>query len=84
MAKSKIVKVNAKIAEEVVGGYKRIEDGVVGSYQKIEDSVVGGFTKMTDYFVAQFLTREGESVEEAKARLQKEQQKREKKHEAGQ
>lgn len=84
MAKSKIVKVNAKIAEEVVVGYKKIEDGVVGSYQKIEDSVVGGFTKMTDYFVDQFLTREGESVEEAKARLQKEQQKREKKHEAGQ
>ena len=39
---------------------------------------------MTDYFVDQFLTCEGDSVEEAKARLQKEQQEREKKHEAGQ
>ena len=34
MAKSKLVKANEKIAEEVVGGYKKIEEGVVGSYKK--------------------------------------------------
>lgn len=60
MAKSKLVKVNEKIAEEVVGGYKKIEDAVVGGYQKIEDA-----------FVNRYLTHDGESVEAAKARLRK-------------
>lgn len=60
MAKSKIVKANKKIEEKVVGGYKKIEDGVVS-----------GFTKMTDKFVDNFLTKEGESVEEAKNVLRK-------------
>lgn len=55
MARSKLVQVNEKIAEGVMGGYKKIEEGVVG-----------GFTKMTDRFVDQFLAREGESVEDAK------------------
>lgn len=66
MAKSKLVKANEKIAEGVVGGYKKIEDGVVG-----------GFSKMTDKFVDNFLTKEGESVEEAKERLAEEQKARE-------
>ena len=65
MAKSKLVKANEKIAENVVGGYKKIENGVVE-----------GFTKMTDKFVDQFLTHEGESVEEAKARLAREEAER--------
>lgn len=76
MAKSKFVKVNQKIAEKVVGGYKKIEDGVVGSYKKIEDGAVGGFTKISDSFVDQFLTKDGESIEEAKARLAEEQRAR--------
>ena len=42
MAKSKLVKANEKIAENVVGGYKKIEEGVVGGYKKIENGVVGG------------------------------------------
>lgn len=73
MAKSKLVKANEKIAEEVVGGYKKIEEGVVGSYKKIENGAVGGFNKIADKFVDQFLTKEGESVEEARIRLEKEQ-----------
>lgn len=73
---SKLVEVNEKIADAVVGGYKKIEGGVVGGYKKIEEGVVGGFNKMTDKFVDQFLTRDGESVEEAKARLNREQQER--------
>lgn len=77
MAKSKLVEVNKKIEEAVVGGYKKIEDGVVGGYKKIEDGVVGGFGKVSDKFVDSFLTHEGESVEEAKERLAKEQQERE-------
>ena len=65
MAKSKLVKANEQIAEKVVGGYKKIEDAVVGSYQKIEDA-----------FVDQYLTHDGESVEDAKARLHAEQEER--------
>ena len=77
MAKSKLVKVNEKIAEEVVGGYKKIEEGVVGGYKKIEEGAVGGFNKMADKFVDSFLTKEGESVEDAKARLAAKQKARE-------
>ncbi len=73
MAKSKLVKVNEKIAENVVGGYKKIEEGVVGGYKKIENGVVDGFNRISDKFVDQFLTREGESVEDAKKRLAAEQ-----------
>ena len=76
MAKSKLVKVNEKIADGVVSGYKKIEKGVTVGYKKIEEGVVGGFNKITDKFVDSFLTKEGESVEQAKARLAKEQEER--------
>ena len=72
MAKSKIVVTNEKIAEAVVGGYKKIEKGVVGGYKKIEQGVVSGYTKIEDKFVDAYLTKDGETVEEAKARLKKE------------
>lgn len=65
MAKSKLVKANQKIAESVVSGYHKIEEGVVS-----------GFTRITDKFVDEFLTKEGESVEDAKRRLAAEQAKR--------
>lgn len=68
MAKSKLVAANKKIEQAVVGGYKKIEDGVVG-----------GFSKMTDKFVDNYLTKDGESVEEAKKRLSAEQKAREEK-----
>ena len=67
MAKSKLVEANEKIAKGVVGGYKKIEDGAVN-----------GFNKMADKFVDNFLTKEGESVEEAKARMEAEQKARRK------
>ncbi|MBD5444686.1 MAG: hypothetical protein HDR29_03950 [Lachnospiraceae bacterium] len=80
MAKSKLVKANEKIAQGVVGGYKKIEEGVVGGYKKIEEGAVNGFNKITDKFVDNFLTKEGETVEEAKARLAAEQKEREEKN----
>lgn len=58
MAKSKLVKANEKIADTVVGGYKKVEGAVVDTYTKIEDK-----------FVGKYLTHEGESVEDAKKRL---------------
>lgn len=71
MAKSKIVKANEKIAETVTDGYKKIEKGVVDGYKKIEQGVVGGYTKIEDKFVDAYLTKDGETVEEAKQRLKK-------------
>ena len=72
MAKSKIVQVNEKIAETVTEGFKKIEKGVVEGYKKIEEGVVEGYTKIEDKFVDAYLTKEGETVEEAKARLKQE------------
>jgi len=77
MSESNLKKANEKIAENVIKGFQKIEDGVVGGYKKIEDGVVEGFSKMTDKFVDKFLTHEGESVEDAKKRLEEEQAARE-------
>ena len=49
---------------------------LVKANQKIAESVVSGFTRITDKFVDEFLTKEGESVEDAKRRLAAEQAKR--------
>ncbi len=59
---------------KLVNAYKKIEETVVEGYQKVEDTVVGGYTKVEDAFVDRYLTREGETVEQAKARLKKESQ----------
>ena len=56
------------IAEGVAEGYKKIEDGVVGGYRKIETGAVEGFGKVVDKCVEVLFTKEGESVEDAKAR----------------
>lgn len=69
MAKSKIANASEKIAKGVVDGYKKIEKGTVDGYKKIEKGVVDGYTKIEDKFVDRYLTKDGESVEEAKARL---------------
>lgn len=69
MAKSKFVKANEKIMEGVTTSYKKIEDTVVGAYQKVEKTVVEGYEKVEDAFVDKYLTRVGETVEEAKKRL---------------
>lgn len=69
MATSKLVKANEKIAETAAAGF-----------QKIGDAVVGGYTKIEDRFVDRYLTKDGETVEQAKARLQKEQQERKNNH----
>lgn len=71
MAKSKIVNANKKIAKAVTGGYKNIEKGVVDGYKKIEQHIVGGYNKIEDKFVDAYLTKDGETVEEAKERLKK-------------
>lgn len=61
-----------KIEETVVDTYKAIEKGVVGAYKAVEDSVVGAYQKVEDAFVEKFLTKPGETVDDAKARLKDE------------
>ena len=60
-----------KIEDGVVGTYQKIEDTVVGTYKKIEDGFVGAYRNVEDQFVDHFLTREGETPEEARERLKK-------------
>ena len=58
-----------KTGEKVVGAYKKIENGTVGTYRKIEDGVVGAYKNVESGFVDQFLTHDGETVEDAKKRM---------------
>ena len=76
MAKSALVKANEQIAEGVVGAYQAVEAGVVGAYWAVEAAFVGGYRGIENAFVDQYLTRDGESVEDAKARLRAEQEAR--------
>lgn len=62
------------IAEEVCDMEKVAENLAVGTYKKIETAVVEGFTKISDAFVEKYLMKEGETLEEAKARIEKEQE----------
>lgn len=73
MAKNKLAEENKKIEKAVTDGYKKIETGVVTGYKKTEDGVVTGFNKVADAFVDQFLTREGETVQQARERMAREQ-----------
>ena len=47
---------------------------IVDANQKIEDTVVGGYKKIEDKFVDTFLKKDGETIEEAKARVKEEQE----------
>ena len=51
MAKSRIVKMNEKIAEKATNAFSMIENTVVGEYSKIEDA-----------FVDRYLTKESKSI----------------------
>ena len=55
----------AKFADQM----EKISAGVTEGYQKIEDGVVTGYKKIEDAFVNTFMAKEGETVEEAKARV---------------
>ena len=57
------------VAESTVSGYKKIEDGVARGYKKLETGIVDGFGKVVDKCVEVLFAKEGESVEDAKARL---------------
>lgn len=61
----KIVEVNKKIENAVVEGYKKLEETVVSGYKEVENK-----------FVDAFLKKDGETTDQAKKRLQYEQQER--------
>ncbi len=42
--------------------------------KKIEETVVSGYKKVEDKFVDKFLRKDGETIEEAKERVKKEQE----------
>lgn len=63
------VMAKSKIAEAVTGGYQKIEKGVVDGYKKMERGVVAGYSKIEDKFIEAYLAKDGETTEEAKARL---------------
>lgn len=63
-----------KVADTVKSGYRKIEDGVVSGYKAIENGVVNGYTRISDAFVKKFLMHEGETLEEAKARIAREEE----------
>lgn len=69
MSNRKLADTNDQIAEKVVGAYKSIEDTVVGAYKSVEEAAVGTYQKVEDHFVDKFFTHEGETVEQAKARM---------------
>ena len=60
----------------------KIEKTVVDGYKKVEDTVVGGYKKIEDKFFETFLKKDGETTEEAKARVKEEQQKLEEQNNA--
>lgn len=58
-----------KIKRIVVGSYQAIERAVVGTYRRIEAGAVTGFAHVSDWCIGKLFAREGESVEQARARL---------------
>lgn len=65
----KIMDDTQALGERVTGGYQKIEAAVVHGYRKMEDVIVSGFGRVCDRWVQALFTREGETVDQAKARL---------------
>ena len=56
----------AKFADHM----EKIAGGVTEGYKKIEDGVVTGYKKVETAFVNTFIAKEGETVEDAKKRIE--------------
>ena len=65
----KIADIVDEMGRVVTSGYRKIEDGVVSGYKRIENGAVSGFETVTDKCVDVLFAKEGETAEEAKARL---------------
>ncbi|MDD7260335.1 MAG: hypothetical protein SPI68_04065 [Candidatus Faecousia sp.] len=65
----KIADIVENMGQTVTRGYKAIETGAVSGYKAIENGAVTGYEKVSDKCVEILFAKEGEFVEEAKARL---------------
>ena len=65
----KIADVVENMGQTVTRGYKAIETGAVSGYKAIENGADTGYEKLSDKCVEILFAKEGEFVEEAKARL---------------
>lgn len=65
----KIADIVENMGQTVTRGYKAIETGAFSGYKAIENGVVTGYEKVSDKCVEILFAKEGEFVEEAKARL---------------
>lgn len=65
----KIADVVENMGQTVTRGYKAIETGAVSGYKAIENGAVTGYEKVSGKCVEILFAKEGEFVEEAKARL---------------
>ena len=57
------------IANVVTSTYYKVEDFFVGSYEAVEDFFVGAYEAVENQFIEWFFLKEGETIEEAKDRL---------------
>ena len=71
-----------KIAEKVIEGYKKVEDfaksgykdtgkNIKSGFDSVVNTVVSGAKKAGDFCVEKVFSREGETVEETKARIKR-------------
>lgn len=65
----KIADIVENMGQTVTRGYKAIETGAVSGYKAIENGAVTGYERLSDKCVEILFAKEGEFVEEAKARL---------------
>lgn len=65
----KFADLNQKIAEKVVAAYKGTESAVVSGYQAVEKGAVSAWKRLEECCIRVFFVRTGESVEEARCRL---------------
>lgn len=73
MTKTDSTKANINALEAIAGGVKNgyllIENGVVKGYKSIETGALTGFTKINDAITLKLFGKDGETIEETKARL---------------
>ncbi len=65
-----------KVEKNNIKETKSNPDDIKGGLKKVTDTVVDGYTKIENGFVKAFLRKNGETVEEAKARLKEEEKRR--------
>ncbi|EHJ52407.1 hypothetical protein [Streptococcus macacae] len=63
--------INDKIAKAITKGYETTEHIAVNGYKKTESAAIKGWKKTENFFVGKFFKKNGETTQEAKERLQK-------------